>query len=67
MFNIFNNIKILSCDDISPANICNFFVSKLKISKSDIIIGTLKQYIDIFENFTENIIIYVHGGGGENI
>ncbi len=63
MFNIFDNIVVLKCDHIHPNNICDYFVSQLNMKKSDIIICTLKQYIDIFEKFTQNILIYVHGGG----
>jgi hypothetical protein len=63
MYKIFNDIQILDFKNINDKNICDHFILKCDIKKEDIIIATLKQYIDIFENFTKNILIYVHGGG----
>jgi hypothetical protein len=63
MFKIFEGIKVLECGKILDTNILEYFVSNLNMKPTDTIIATLRQYIIIFENFTKNIIIYVHGGG----
>lgn len=63
MFSVFENIKVIECGRIKDENICDFFVTKLNMKSDDVIIATLRQYIRIFENFTKNILIYVHGGG----
>jgi hypothetical protein len=56
-----NDVFILDCH--LENDICNYFINKCNMQNSDIIIATLKQYIDIFEIFTNNILIYIHGGG----
>lgn len=56
---IFSDISVIDCTKVDIRD----FYTKINITANDIVIATLKQYIDLFQDITKNIIIYVHGGG----
>jgi hypothetical protein len=62
MNKIFDNYIILDCIDIDYDKLLEYYVQKINIKKEDIIIVTLWDYIKLFQNYNQNLIIYIHGG-----